>query len=246
VELRIAPLPSLLEPLRVLLEPDEKGIADAGTLRLHARPYVLIEVPPRDRSWTRVRDAGWRTGSARLFFLSTSHADSLLGVAHRAFEPFACVSYDGTWLHLPPADDWSTEPRGDVFAAFPTSSGLFTTTVDCTLAPDTAPRVALPPPQGTGRFGPDAAKLAGDSDCYRQIECATLFDPRPVRDAGGDPPRPVDPFASLSPWRTFVWTARDLSDFAWQAAPGRWVVTNGEGVDRTFELRPSAAEQPPK
>jgi hypothetical protein len=251
VELRIAPTPSMLEPLRVLADPDDAGLADLGKVTLRARPYALLDVAPFERSSKHARpaksarDGGGATGTARVFFLSTSHADSLLGAAHGAFEPFACVSYDGSWLHLPPADDWMTDARGEVFVAFPTTVGLFTSTGAWTLSPDAAARIALPAPAGPGRVGAEAAKLAGDSDCYRQAECATLFDPKPIQAPAGDAQPPIDPFASLAAWRTFVWSARDVRDAAWEVAPGRWRVSTGDGTDRTFDVRASQPEEPP-
>ena len=245
-EVLITPMPSLLEPLRVLVDPDEKGLADAGTVKLRARPYAIFEVPPRDRAWTKARDTAWRSESVRCFFFSANHADALLGEAHGAFEPFACVSYDGTWMHLPPAGDWASDARGEVFAAYATPGGLFTTTSAWTLAPDAAPRVAMPPPAGPGPIGADAKKLAGDTDCYRQFHCATLYEPRDANSPSGDAPPPVDPFAPLVAWRTFVWSPRDLAEFGWQTAPGRWRVTDGGGADRTFDVRPAAAATPPK
>jgi hypothetical protein len=255
VELRIAPAPSLVEPLRVLVDPDDAGLADLGTVTLRARPYALLNVAAFERSSKHARPAkpsrdGGAAGTARVFFLSSNHADSLLGAAHGAFEPVACVSYDGSWLHLPPADDWMTDGRGEVFVAFPTTVGLFTATGTWTLAPDAASRIALPAPAGPGRVGADATKLAGDSDCYRQVECATLFDPKSVHATTGEPQPPIDPFAALAAWRTFVWSARDVRDAAWEVAPGRWRVSTGDGTDRTFDVRASqpeaAKDQPPK
>lgn len=252
VELRIAPPPSLVEPRRVLADPDDAGVADVGKVTLRARPYALLEVAAFERSSKRTRPAksSGPAGTARAFFLSTNHADALLGAAHGAFEPFACVSYDGSWLHLPPADEWMTDGRGEVFVALPSPVGLFTATGTWTLAPDAAPRVALPAPAGSGQLGSDATRPASDSDCYRQVECATLFDPKSVHAPASAAPAPIDPFASLAAWRTFVWSARDLRDLAGEVAPGRWRVTSGDGTDRTFDVRASQPEdakaEPPK
>jgi hypothetical protein len=235
VDLRIAPPPSMLETLRVLLDPDESGLAELGTVRLRARPYAVLEIPPAERALTGVRWLASPPGSSRLFWLSSNHADTLLGRRTNAFVPFPCVSYDGAWMHLPPADDWLFDGRGEVFVGFASPRGLFTTTRVWTLAPDAAPRLALPRPPNGGRLPLSGVKYGREKIVFRQSECATLFDPRSIHVPTGDPQPPVDPFAPLVAWRTFSVDARDAREFASQAAPGQWRVTS-DGADTLIDV----------
>jgi hypothetical protein len=234
VDLRIEPTaPSLLEPLRVLLDPDESGGADLGTVRLRSRPCAVLEIPAapdappfgrRAKSYRRnSKQAAGDVARSRVFWFSSNHAETLRGAASSAFDPVACVSYDGTWMHLPPADDWATDGRGEVFVAFATMRGLFSTAASWTLAPDAAPVLSLPPPDGLAPLG---GKLRSTRSglTLRQIECATLFDPRSIHVPTGDPQAPIDPFARLAAWRTFTVGEDDWLDLSEGLAPGRWVI----------------------
>jgi len=255
VDVRIVPTPSLLEPLRLLVDADERGLADAGTVRLRTRPYALLRVPAmpdlpaygkrsKDAKSKNVAATG-DDGVSRVFWFSSNHAQTLLGAVSNAFDPVACVSYDGTWMHLPPADDWTTDGRGEVFVGFPTSRGLFTTAAAWTLAPDAAPVLVPAQPDAPSRLEYDSRWPKGRVT-VRQVECATLFDPRSIHVPTGDPQGPVDPFSRLAAWRSFSVDTNDWREFAGALAAGRWVVGNDRdartvgrpaGVEWTYRQR---------
>ena len=243
VEVRVAATSPMLEVLRVLLEPDDTGLADLGAVRLRMRPYARISVPNPEGTLTKTRGVVWPSGSTRLFWLSSNHADTLLGSRADAFQPIACVSYDGAWLHLPPADDWLTDGRGEVFVAFATPRGVFTTSSAWTLAPDAAPRVSLPAPPKAGRLSVADAK-GRKTISLRQMECTSLFDPRSIHVPTGDAQPPVDPFAQLAPWRSFTISDRDLRDFASEVAPGRWRVSDGDRRDEVIDVGADRTQDP--
>lgn len=234
-DLRIAPPASLLETLRVLVAPDELGLADLGNVRLRARPYALIRVPrgpsaaafaSRDRK-SKTKAVPPDADAPRTFWLSSNHAQTLLGLTSGSFTPVPCVSYDGTWIHLPPADDWISDGRGEVFMGFATPRGLFTTAAAWTLAPDAAAVLAPPPPDAPARLDyPSRWKDERGRVLVRQVECATLFDPRSIHVPTGNWQPPVDPFAALAPWRSFYADANSWREFTDAVAPGRWVVGN--------------------
>jgi hypothetical protein len=243
VDLRVVPSASLLEPLRVLVLPDGKGHADLGEVRLRSRPYALLEIPHPARSLTGVRGVAWPQGESRAFWLSSSHADTLLGAAWGVFEPIACVSYDGTWIHLPPADDWIADGRGEVFVGFATPRGLFTTTCAWTLAPDATPRLVLPALPVAVRLDLSEvrntalrARKTEGRITFAQVECATLFDPRSIHVPTGNAQAPVDPFASLAAWRVFGVATSELERWTWRVAPGKWRLSGPDGLKETIDV----------
>jgi hypothetical protein len=214
VEFRVLPGPGLVQPLSVFVDLDATDVVDFGVVRLRARPVARIVAP---------RAAGSASPFAA-FWLSTNHGESLLGASTGRFEPLACVSYDGTWLHLPPADDWRLDGRGEVFVAQPTAHGLRTATSSWTLAPDAAPRLE---PAFVGEPQTVVVSVDGrdrDLVLLTQKTCATLFDPRSIHVPTGNPQPPVDPFASLVAERSIELgekgggTLRDV-------APGTWIAT---------------------
>lgn len=236
VDLLVTPAASLLETLRVLVKADDEGRADLGTVRLRARPYALLEIPDPGRAYTGTGDAASPSESARAFWLSSNHADTLLGGKADAFQPIACVSYDGTWLHLPPADDWTIDGRGEVFVAFSTPRGLFTSEDTWTLAPDASPRLALPALPLAVQLPLRAVADSRGKVTIRQLECASLFDPRAIHVPTGDAQPTVDPFAPLAPWRVFVVDGRDLRKSVVHVAPGKWRVTGDDNIDTTIDV----------
>jgi hypothetical protein len=253
VDLRITAPPAMLDPLRVLVQPDDAGLADLGEVRMRRRPYALIEVPlppGRLRALTksRDRDSDWRgkfpesnAGASRAFWFSSNHAQTLAGSAAEVFDPIACVTYDGTWMHLPPADDWERDGRGEAFLAYPTSRGIFTTTAAWTLAPDTAPRLVPPPPPSPGSLVMPKLRSSGRSKItLSQVACTTLFDPKSIHVPTGDPQDPVDPFAPLAAWRTISLDENAYSESIAEIAPGRWRLTDGRDVDTTVEVLPGS------
>ena len=248
VDLRITPPPAMLDPLRVLVQPDDAGLADLGEVRLRRRPYAVIEVPlppGRLRALTKSRESGKfpdsNAGASRAFWFSSNHAQTLTGSVAGVFDPIACVSYDGTWMHLPPADDWERDGRGEAFLAYPTSRGLFTTTAVWTLAPDTAPRLVPPPPPPSGRLRMPEMKSSNWSKAtLSQLECTTLFDPKSIHVPTGDQQASVDPFAPLAAWRSFALDEDASYERFLEIAPGRWRLTDGGDVDTTIEVGPGS------
>jgi hypothetical protein len=220
LEFRVSGLPWPLERIRFFVDVDRSGVVDFGAVTLATRPYAAIDVPGRR----------WKKGDSdvSVFWLSTNHADTFLGQATGRFEPVACVSYDGRWLHVPPADDWRADGRGEVFVAYPTERGLVTATAAWTLRPSAADVLRPRPRSRPGRL--DVSGGSGDRGAplvFRQVACDTMFDPRSIHVPTGDEQALIDPFASLASLRTF-----ELANSSWKAAldelaPGRWRIQCG-------------------
>lgn len=224
VEFRVSMVPWPLERIRFLVDVEASGVLDFGTVLLRTQPYAEIRLD----GW---RDTGRQTRSIA-FWLSTNHEDTFLGRTTGRFEPVACVSYDGTWLHLPPPDDWRRDGRGVVFLAHPTARGLVTCVDGWTLRPNAAAQLRPMAHSEPGDLDVSAvmADRTKEPITFRQLTCDTMFDPRSIHVPTGDDQPLIDPFASLVGFRTFtldkVTTKARIEDMA----PGRWRVHCGRDL----------------
>jgi len=245
LEIRVTPDRWMLEPFRCFVDVDPSGVAEFGTVRLRSRPYALLRLPPptassmprpnTGKSKLRLAKASTRGGTPAAtptFWLSYNHDDELLGRRTRRFEAFACVSYDGAWLHLPPADDWKRDGRGEVFVAAPTPRGLLSGRATWTQTADAAAALRLAFESRPGAFTVfwSADKGTEGKAVFRQIACASLFDPRSIHVPTGDEQRPVDPFASLVACRSFAVDDLRVGATVEGLAPGRWRVEMAGGI----------------
>jgi len=233
VAIRVVPGPGLLEPFECFVDVDPSGVAALGTVRLRSRPYARLRLPSetvetsslkreKSKSMRRVRPG------VETRWLAFDHDDELLGVRTRRFEPIAFVSYDRTWLHLPPADDWKRVGRGEVFIATATPRGLLTGRATWTQTADARAGLTLSyEPTGKLVVFSTSKELAGRSATFTQLACASLFDPRSVRVPSGETPLPVDPFASLADCRSFTIENFHSGDAVAYVAPGRWRIDVG-------------------
>lgn len=110
---------------------DEHGRAELPPIELERRPLARIEFAPDD-SPTRFH--------ARQVLLATDFRDEFLGGDRAALEASWIVTYDGTWVVLPP---WSTDGRPTVMVAELGELGLSTAIVDW--SPRSEPDVRLRP-----------------------------------------------------------------------------------------------------
>jgi hypothetical protein len=235
LEIRVVSDRWTLEPFRCFVDVDPSGVAALGTVRLRSRPYALLHLPPPTASvsaqWNSDKSKAGRAKVRRrggaptsTYWLSYNHDDELLGRRTRRFDAFPCVSYDGTWLHLPPADDWKRDGRGEVFVAAPTARGLLSGGAVWTQTADAAATLKLSFASRPGNvvvfYGSDVTSER--TATFRQIACAALFDPRSIHVPSGDEQRPVDPFASLVACRSFSVDDVKAGTSVDGLAPGRW------------------------
>lgn len=212
--------PGLLEPFSFWFAP-QFGPMDVGTVRFRKRPYVRIVVPDPPAG----SRPGARTKSA-VFWFTANHGDTFLGRNAAAFQPFSCVTYDGTWMHIPPAEDWRRDGRGEVYLAFATPHGLAAATSSWTLRPDDD---AVTKPAPVGNPGvvylevPQRLKTKANAT-FVQADCGVLFDPK-CNDSLGYPLPTVDPFASLRSQRTFEVEVASYDNRVDAVAPGKWRVS---------------------
>lgn len=224
LEFRVSMLPWPLERIRFLVDVENPGVLDFGSVLLASQPYAMIDVPL------------WRSkkgdSAVSAFWLSTNHGETFLGRTTGRFEPVPCVSYDGRWLHLPPPDDWRTDGRGEVFLGFPTPRGFVTATAAWTLRPNAAEKLHPVPRSRTGSLDV-SSPMSDRTDApliFRQITCDTMFDPKSIHVPTGDDQPPIDPFASLATLRTFILAKGTTKARVDDLAPGRWRVSCGRDL----------------
>ncbi len=196
----VTPGPGLLLPLTFVDVRPMDGTCDLGTVALRARPAALIHL-------AETAQKGDEEPPSPAFWFASAHADELLGTPLPPRTAAARVTYDGTWLHLPPESAAHARGLGAVYVGTPAPFGIDCGEAPWTPAPDTW--AVLRPRLDRPRFSlPRGAYGLGSREAVRLTQISTPLRATPIRgrDAGGEP---VDPFRDVVGRRVYTVAPKD-------------------------------------